>query len=212
MKRYILLFIGIIAVLGLCSCSGNTEEPTSTQPPASTAPPVTNVTFDYESAIEASATEQHTTEKVTETPTTTKPATTTTMQRETTTQRQTAAPTTSEATIQKTGEMEFSDNPDNRYINAIANKYGVESSLLVALYTVPENDSNIVLRFNGTKDANGRLIRNKDSLVAIYTIDKALNSKCASEDKSLNEYPYGEMKVMYFTTTKYIMPEFSDKL
>jgi hypothetical protein len=108
--------------------------------------------------------------------------------------------------------MAFSDIADNRYIKAIADKYGVDSSLLVAIYTVPENDSNMVLQFNGATKADGRLQRDKSTLVAIYTIDKALNSKRASENKSLNEYPYGEMKVIYFSTTKYIMPEFEKEL
>ena len=108
----------------------------------------------------------------------------------------------------KTGDMAFSDDPNNRYISSVASKYGLDSSNLVALYTVPENDSNIVLEFDGSKDSNGRLIRTDKTLVAIYSIDRSLNSKCASKDNNKNEYPYGEMMVMFMTTTKYIMPEF----
>ena len=115
------------------------------------------------------------------------------------------------ATMGKTGEMAFSDDPNNRYISSVASKYGLDSSNLVALYTVPENDSNIVLEFDGSKDSNGRLIRTDKTLVAIYSIDRALNSKCASKDSSKNEYPYGEMMVMFMTTTKYIMPEFENQ-
>ena len=103
--------------------------------------------------------------------------------------------------VEKTGEMAFSDQPDNRYISAIASKYGVDAKKLVALYTVPENDSNIVLEFDGTENADGSLVRNKSTLVAIYSIDRELNSKRASENKALNEYSYGEMKVMFFSTT-----------
>lgn len=122
---------------------------------------------------------------------------------------ETTAPQTSKA-LEKTGEMLFSDDPDNRYISAVSSKYGVDSQYLVALYTVPENDSNIVLQFDGTKNPDGTLIRNKDTLIAIYTIDRSLNSKRASEDSSLNEYSYGEMKVMFFSTTTYIMGEFDE--
>ncbi len=113
-------------------------------------------------------------------------------------------------TYEKTGEMAFSDDKNNRYIDAVSQKYGVASENLVALYTVPENDSNLVLEFDGTKNADGAPIRNKDSLIAIYSIDKALNSKRASQDRNLNEYSYGEMKVMFFSTTTYIMPEFEE--
>lgn len=113
-------------------------------------------------------------------------------------------------TYEKTGEMAFSDDKNNRYIDAVSQKYGVDSENLVALYTVPENDSNLVLEFDGSKNADGTPIRNKNTLIAIYSIDKSLNSKRASENRNLNEYSYGEMKVMFFSTTTYIMPEFEE--
>lgn len=119
---------------------------------------------------------------------------------------------TTEKVYQKTGEMAFSDNPDNKYIKAVSGKYGVNSSNLVALYTVPDNDGNIVLQFDGSRGGDGKLLRNTDTLVAIYSVDKNLNSKRASENRTLNEYSYGEMKVMFISVTKYIMPEFQDEL
>ena len=119
---------------------------------------------------------------------------------------------TTQKVYEKTGEMEFSDSGDNIYIKAISSKYGVDAKNLVALYTVPYNDGNIVLQFDGSTDGNGKLIRNESTLIAIYSIDKNLNSKRASEDSSLNEYSYGEMKVMFISTTKYIMPEFQTQL
>ncbi len=115
-----------------------------------------------------------------------------------------------EKTYQKTGEMELSDSADNKYIAAISEKYGVETKNLVALYTVPENDSNIVLEFDGTIDDDGIVVRNKNTLVAIYSIDKKLNSKRASQKSDLNEYSYAEMKLMFFATTEHIMPEFDE--
>lgn len=112
----------------------------------------------------------------------------------------------------KTGTMHFSDSPDNKYLASVASKYNVDPSLLAAIYTVPDANGNIVLRFNGEKDSSGRLIRNESTLVCIYSIDKAFNSKCASEDDALNEYSYGEMKVMYLSATRYILPEFEKEL
>ncbi len=120
--------------------------------------------------------------------------------------------TTTAKTYEKTGEMEFSEDPENRYIAAVAEKYKVETKNLVCLYTVPENDSNIVLEFDGTVDKNGIVVRNKKTLVSIYSIDKNLNSKRASKDSKLNEYSNAEMKVMFFATTEHIMPKFEDKL
>ena len=121
-------------------------------------------------------------------------------------------PPTTQKQPQKTGEMEFSDSPENKYINAVVKKYGTDPKKMVVFYTVPDGNGNIVLEFNGTTDENGKLIRNKDTLVAIYTIDKELNSKRASKDKALNEYPYGEMMVIFLTTTTHIMPEFEAEL
>ena len=119
---------------------------------------------------------------------------------------------TTEKVYQKTGEMEFSDKPDNKFIKAVADKYNVDSKNLVAIYTVPENDGNMVLQFDGSKDNNGKLIKNKTTLIAIYTIDKNLNAKRASEDKNLNEYSYIERKAIFITTIEYILPEFETEL
>lgn len=135
----------------------------------------------------------------------TAPSTTTVTTRQST-------PETTEKVYEKTGEMAFSDSPDNKYIKAVSSKYGVNSENLVALYTVPDNDGNIVLQFDGSRDTDGKLLRNSDTLVAIYSVDKNLNSKCASENRKLNEYSYGEMKVMFISVTKYIIPEFQDAL
>jgi flagellar capping protein FliD len=118
----------------------------------------------------------------------------------------------SSAPIEKTGDMAFTTSAKNKYIKAVAEKYNVEKSNLAAIYTVPENDSNIVLQFDGSTNGNGKPIRTKDTLVAIYTIDKKLNSRRASQDLKLNEYDYGEMKVIFFTTTRHIMPEFEKEL
>lgn len=202
MKRFLSLILCFLFIFSVCSCGksedssslSTTEEATEyiTTLPATQAPTQT-------AAITAP------TEKPTET-TTKKPTPT----KSTTTQREQIS--TTGTSLQKTGDMAFSDSADNRYIKAIAEKYGVDPSLLAAIYTVPVNDSNMVLQFNGATKADGSLQRDKNTLVAIYTIDKALNSKRASENKSLNEYPYGEMKVIYFSTTKYIMPEFEKEL
>ncbi len=125
---------------------------------------------------------------------------------------QTSASETEGKTYTKTGEMAFSDSPNNKYIKAIVKKYKVDAKNLVALYTVPDNDGNIVLQFDGTTDKNGKLIRNEDTLVSIFTIDKNFDSKCASENKKLNEYSFGEKMVMFLSVKNYIMPEFEEEL
>ena len=124
----------------------------------------------------------------------------------------TTFPFSTQKELQKTGEMAFSDAPDNKYIQAVTQKYNVPAENLVALYTIPDNDGNIVLQFDGSRNEQGQLVRTTDTLIAIYSVNMALECRRASEDSSLNEYPYGEMKVMFISTTKHIMPEFEAEL
>lgn len=209
-KKFIFATLCIVFIFCLCSCGKQSDNTTTnnivpacslplntqkyTQAPTTTAPQATQEEITFEATIE-------------ETLPTTEPAALPTPEEPVSESTTAPAPSIS---VEKTGEMAFSDEADNRYISAIATKYGVDAKKLVALYTVPENDSNIVLEFDGSENADGSLIRNKSTLVAIYSIDRGLNSKRASEDKALNEYSYGEMKVMFFSTTTYIMPEFEE--
>ena len=200
-----LLCLGVLA--SLCACGGNNQkEEASTQPPTES--------FTQE---EVSATSQATqtqdevfTQEIIHLPQTTIPRPVPTPTPEITQAPTQASQETTTKVYEKTGEMAYSHDPSNKFIQAVATKYSVDATYLCVLYTVPENDSNIVLQFDGTLNADGTPKRNKDTLIAIYSIDSALNSKRASEDSSLNEYSYGEMKVMFITTKKHIMPEFEE--
>ncbi len=132
---------------------------------------------------------------------------------ETTTEKKKKAPdeTTTEK-YKKTGKSIFSDDKNNKYLKAVAKKYNVLPETLACVYTVPDTNGNIVLQFDGSVDKNNRYIRNNDTLIAIYTIDKELNSKRASNDESLNEYEYGEMKTMFFSVGNWIIPKFETEL
>lgn len=216
MKKSFCVLICVVTLFSLCACSTEItiENETTTQQTEATTQAVTlpvtttNIITTEETDVVFSETISATVPPVTLAPVPTAEKTAPPV----TEQPKTTEPQTTQATITvtKTGEMAFSDDPDNRYIKAIASKYNVSASTLVALYTVPENDSNIVLEFDGTKNADGSLKRNKDTLIAIYSIKKNLESKRASENPALNEYSYGEMKVMFISTTKYIMPEFEE--
>jgi hypothetical protein len=205
MKRILPVIICIGIIISLCACGAPKDDSATTQ--KTTSAVVENNTTTEEvtdpstEAVTIPATEgiSDTVEAITPAP---PPAAT----------EPETVPPTEETTIGKTGEMAFSDSPDNRYIKSIADKYSVNAENLVAIYTVPQNDSNMVLEFSGKTDASGKLVRNSSTLVAIYTIDASLVSKRASKDNSKNEYPSGEAMVMFMTVTTYIMPEFRDKL
>lgn len=219
-KNYAKVLAVISALVMLCACSKVTDSKYETTDNYSTTAPSTTSAYNFHTeTVNVSIPETNvtpsSTQPVTETPITNEipqtQETTTIQQAPIVTEKETVAQTT-EKVYEKTGEMVFSDSADNKYIKAVTNKYGVDAKTLAVLYTVPDNDGNIVLQFDGSTDANGKLIRNESTLIAIYSVDKNLNSKRASEDHSLNEYSYGEMKVMFISTTKYIMPEFQDEL
>ena len=210
MKKILSLALCLLIIAGLCSCGKSADKSTTaynttTQPVGTVAQ---NTTTTQEEVTEPST--EEVTIPVTESISDTVPLTEAAPQ-PTPTEPETTTPT-EETTIGKTGEMAFSDSPDNRYIKAIADKYSVDDNNLVAIYTVPQNDANMVLEFSGKTDSSGKLIRDSSTLTAIYTIDASLNSKRASKDSSKNEYDYGEMTVMYLTVTTYIMPEFEEEL
>lgn len=223
MKKSIIKAIAVIfIVVMLCGCSSNEEKPTQTTLDYMTTEPTSEAVYNFQteemvvSAPETTASAVQIPETVATSALTTGEQTTQqspTVSNAPTQAPATEAPTeTTEKVYEKTGEMAFSDKADNKFIKSVANKYSVDSKNLVALYTVPENDGNMVLEFDGTTDSNGKLIRNADTLIAIYTIDKNLNSKRASEDRSLNEYSRIEMKAIFVSTTNYIMPEFEAEL
>ena len=218
-KRFVKLIVIMGALVLLCSCGKidglhifSTTEDNYTYEPSSTTAPYVHHTQQADVSYYTQVSPTSYTTFVVDTATPTEQVTEKYVTQQSPTFELTEVPSTTEKVYEKTGEMAFSDSADNKYIKAITTKYSVDSKNLVALYTVPDNDGNIVLEFDGSTDNNGKLIRNKDTLIAIYSIDKNFNSKRASEKLSLNEYSYGEMKVMFFTTTTHIMPEFETEL
>ncbi len=213
MKRFLISLLLILSVfLSFSACGDSSDDNTTVPSTTEYQIPVSTTEFTPDtSAAQTTVTEvQAITETLLETLPQTEFAEKPTPQEPVTSTESTAPSTTK--VYEKTGDMAFSDSADNKYIKAVTDKYKINPKNVVVLYTVPDNDGNLVLEFDGSTDSNGKKIRNKDTLVAIYSIDRNLVSKCASEDKSKNEYSYGEMKVIYFSTTTYIMPEFADKL
>lgn len=120
---------------------------------------------------------------------------------------------------ERKGIVAFSDSADNKYIKLISEKYGVDASLLAAIFTIPyegmedEANGNTVLRFDGSRDSKGKLIRTEDTLTAIYTIDAKDNCKWMSVDVSeKDDFNYFEKKAIIYAVTEKIMPTFQKEL
>ena len=217
MKKTVSLLCILLSIIPFCACGKATENNTI----ESTTIEYKEATLQNQESPEASSTNEslsvseETNSVIPSTPDTTASTTIDSKKPQIQETQATLPATTPETTkkqLQKTGEMAFSDDASNKYMKAVVDKYGVDSTRLAAIYTVPDNNGNLVFEFDGSTDENGKLIRNESTLIAIYSVDKELNCKRASEDSSLNEYSYGEMKVMFITTKKHIMPEFQEEL
>ena len=69
-------------------------------------------------------------------------------------------------------EVYFSDNPNNKYISKVVNKYGANPDNLIALIKVNATfPSGMVLEFSGKRDSNGELVMTYQELMYVYNID-----------------------------------------
>ncbi len=78
------------------------------------------------------------------------------------------------------GENILSDHFENRYIKQISHDYGVDSDLLVAIYSEPDTGNNFVLEFSGKTELDGSVVKSPDTLVKVYQIDKNGGVKIAT--------------------------------
>ena len=127
----------------------------------------------------------------------------------------TAAPTTTIAFSmpEKTGDMYFTDDENNKFIQAVVQKYGSDPARLACIYVVPEGDSNHVFEFNGKTDLNGKLIRNADTLKYVYT----LNADCSTITRAAgftgnDGLSAAQGYAIFEMTKKLVLPEFEEEL
>lgn len=104
------------------------------------------------------------------------------------------------------GENLLSDHYDNEFIQLVANEYGVDTDLLVAIYSVPDSGTNFVLQFNGDKK-KGEYVKSPDTLEKVYQIDAERNIKVATGTATGNEGVSYAESVMCFAMVKTIVME-----
>lgn len=114
---------------------------------------------------------------------------------------------------EKSGDMIFTDDPSNQFIQAVAEKYGLDTSRLAAIYTEPPADTNMVWEFNGMADENGKLIRNADTLKYVYTV----TADCSGITRAggLRDNDGISAAAGYFlmqSTKQLILPKFQEQL
>lgn len=202
MKKYLFALSLILAICLMCvGCSGKNNDD--------------NTTSTTENIIESSTVSTETTENQTEkqtsqtTATNNKDNTTTT-----TTKKSQSNPLISDEDLEKiensNAEVYFTDNPNNKYIVTISNKYGAKKENLVALIKVnAEFPSAMVFEFSGKKDENGELVMTYDEFKYFYNIDESNNkiirvSKNGVGNDGVN---FVEAQVYLMIAREYLIPE-----
>ncbi len=108
------------------------------------------------------------------------------------------------------GENMLSDHYDNEFIKLVTDKYGVDSDLLVAVYSVPDSGTNFVLQFDGTKK-RGEYVKSPDTLEKVYQIDMARNIKVATGKVTGNEgVSYAESVMCVAMVKTIVMEQYPD--
>ena len=108
------------------------------------------------------------------------------------------------------GENMLSDHYDNEFIKLVTDKYGVDSDLLVAIYSVPDSGTNFVLQFDGTKK-RGEYVKSPDTLEKVYQIDMARNIKVATGKVTGNEgVSYAESVMCVAMVKTIVMEQYPD--
>ena len=110
-------------------------------------------------------------------------------------------------------EVFFTDNPDNKYIVAISEKYGSKKENLVALIKVnAEFPTVTILEFSGKTDKNGELVMTYDEFKFIYEINEEDNTIIKASKNGLNNdgLSFVEAKVYVLLAKEYLIPELPD--
>ena len=156
MKKFICLLLCL--TIFICSgCTSKTDDNnTTTTTEASTTEKNPENSSDIDNTTESTTSDSSTTESQTGSQVGEKDSTTTT-------KKNSGNSLLSDEEIEKLenseAEVFFTDNPDNEYITAISEKYGVKKENLVALIKMNAEYPTITLfEFSGKKDKNGELV------------------------------------------------------
>lgn len=113
--------------------------------------------------------------------------------------------------LTKNGTNQLSDHHNNKYIKLVAEKYNVDTEMLVAIYSEPDTGNNFVLEFNGKRDEDGNVIKSPDTLSKVYQIDKNKNISVATGKSTGNVgVSYAEGTLCFNMIKTIVMPQYPD--
>lgn len=208
LKKICILSFALIILMSFCSCTSSKNDNETTSEPTVFDDAFTDddVLFPEENGV----TEQGTTD---DTVSTTKNTSAT---KNNATEKKPVVTTTAPNITVETPSTEsvtyYSENPNNRYIQAVAKKYGKDPSTIIALIRVnSQTPGATVLQFTGERDENGELIKNENTLKYVYDVRDDGTIKKASGKKTDNDgYTHVESYINYNLAIKYLIPQLDD--
>ena len=199
MKKQIAVVSVLLILLTLCACKGKTETAPETTVYTTESFPYTYETHTV-SPEDATAANPEGGSEAQQNPAT-KPA-----QNGTTAQNQSV--TKKEAVTKEGVVTYYSDNPNNKYIQTVSKKFGVDPSHLIALIkTNAEYPGATVLQFDGSRDSQGKLITTNNTLQYIYDVQDNGTVNKSNKDGT-DTYGYSKLAGMtaYMLAEKYMVP------
>lgn len=189
MKKCIQLFFVIFTIMLLCSCNHRDIDNSSTSnatTQSTTHPTTVEETVNTETKADVSST-----------------STTTS----TTTEDETTAASVLGVTIpEKSGDMYYTDDVNNKFIQAVAKKYNISPEGLACAYSVPESDTNQVWQFSSST-------RNANTLKYVYIISADCKTIVRAGGVVGNDGIDTASGILTMQVTKkLIIPEFQDEL
>lgn len=205
MKYVVLLLSVIILLFSFGACVKTPADiPQSTTENSQMNDDIINFDDVVESSTKVTETTESTTEKVTQ-------------KNEMTSADSSATETTTLSVIEslQASEVEtyYSENPKNKYICSVADKYGVDKMCLVALIrTKAQNPGATVLQFSGKIDENGELLKTESELKYVYEIDDTTGEiyKASGKAHDNDGYSFVESFAVFKITKEYILPQLEE--
>lgn len=195
MKKFLAVISALIIILTLFTCcSKKGEEETTTEGTTQTTFP-----FTYETHV-VPAEENPSLNEATSQPNVTANIPV---------QNNTTSSATKKPTVSKEGVVTYySDNPDNKYIKTVAEKFGSNPANLIALIkTNAQYPGATVLEFDGSRASDGSLITTVDTLRYVYDVQDSGTINKSNKDGT-DTYGYNKITGMtaYMLAEKYMIP------
>lgn len=130
-------------------------------------------------------------------------------------QKPTAAAKETETTeyVPEYGNSQLDFNTDNKFVDAVVAKYGIDREGLITAYSIKGRDNNYVWQFDGSRDENGKPIRNADTLKYVYYVNADCSAVSRTGGYSGNDgCSLKDGLTVFLLTQKVIIPNLQEQI